>query len=79
MTTIHLTQHLESETLYVPELRPLVGKDVEIIIRELPPGRLADPNRWKLLEELAGKNMIDPAVIEEHRRKDVSTLRTVTP
>lgn len=79
MTTIHLTHHLESETLHVPELRPLIGKDVEIIIRELPPGGIADPNRWKPLEELAGKDLIDAAVIEEYRRYDSATLRTATP
>jgi hypothetical protein len=34
MSVIHLHKHLDSETLHVPELKPLVGKNVEIIVRE---------------------------------------------
>jgi len=34
MNAIRITTHLESETLYLPELGPLVGKDVEIIVLE---------------------------------------------
>ena len=32
MQAIRVTQKLDSETLYLPQLRPLVGKDVEIIV-----------------------------------------------
>lgn len=69
MTVIHLTQHLQSDTLHVPELKPLIGKQVEITIRELPPADLSDPNRWKPLEELAGKDLIDADVIDEYRHE----------
>lgn len=34
MQAITLTKKLESETLYLPELRPFVGREVEITIRE---------------------------------------------
>ena len=34
MTEIHLTQHLESDTLKLPELQPLIGRKVEIIESE---------------------------------------------
>lgn len=34
MNAIHLHTTLNSETLNLPELRPLLGKCVEIIIRE---------------------------------------------
>ena len=34
--TVRIRRKLESETLYLPELRPLVGKNVEIIVREEP-------------------------------------------
>lgn len=37
MQTIHIKQHLDSETLHLPQLRPWVGKDVEIIVREAVP------------------------------------------
>ena len=32
MEAIRLKKHIESETVYLPELRPLIGKDVEIIV-----------------------------------------------
>ena len=35
MNAIHLRKQLDSETLYLPELKPLIGKTVEIIVREV--------------------------------------------
>jgi len=35
MATVRIKRHLESETVHVPEARELVGKDVEIVIREV--------------------------------------------
>lgn len=32
MNAVRICRKLESETLYLPELRPLVGKQVEIIV-----------------------------------------------
>ena len=32
--TIRLERHLDSETLHLPELRDMVGKDVVIIVQE---------------------------------------------
>ena len=37
METIHIKHHLDSDTLYLPQLRPWVGKDVEIVVRESAP------------------------------------------
>ena len=34
MTTIHIRKHLDSDLLHLPELKPLIGKAVEIIVRE---------------------------------------------
>jgi hypothetical protein len=34
MSVIHIRKHLDSETLHLPELKALVGKNVEIIVRE---------------------------------------------
>lgn len=34
--TIRIHRELDSETLYLPEIRPLIGKSVEIIVREEP-------------------------------------------
>jgi len=79
MTVIQLTQQLQSDTLHVPQLKPLIGKQVEITIREVPPVDSSDPNRWKPLEELAGKDLIDADVIEEYRQYDATSQRTVIP
>lgn len=37
MTTIHIHRRIDSETLRLPELKPLIGKTVEIIIAEVTP------------------------------------------
>jgi hypothetical protein len=31
---IHVHQNLDSDALYLPQVRPLIGKNVEIIVRE---------------------------------------------
>jgi hypothetical protein len=38
MTAIRIETTIDSDTLYLPQLKPLVGKSVEILIREMPPG-----------------------------------------
>ena len=37
MQAIHLTKTIDSETLCLPELRPFVGRQVEITVCESPP------------------------------------------
>ena len=34
--TVRIHRKIDSETLYLPEIRPLIGKSVEIIVREEP-------------------------------------------
>ncbi len=36
MTTIRIRRTLDSDTLHLPELRPLIGRTVEIVIAEQP-------------------------------------------
>jgi hypothetical protein len=36
MAAIRIETVVESETLYLPQLKPLVGKSVEIIVRAMP-------------------------------------------
>ena len=52
MTTIRIQRTLDSDTLHVPELRPLIGKTVEIIIQDQP---AVDPGtgNWAALQEAA--------------------------
>ena len=39
MATVRVKRHLESETVHLPEARELIGKDVEIVVREVENGR----------------------------------------
>ncbi len=45
--TVRIKRHIDSETLHLPELRDMIGRDVEIEIRELPPP-LAAGERYPL-------------------------------
>lgn len=33
--TVRVRRHLDSETVYLPEAKGLLGKDVEIVVREI--------------------------------------------
>lgn len=41
MNAIRIRKQLDSETLHLPELKPLIGKTVDIIIQEEPPPTIA--------------------------------------
>jgi hypothetical protein len=69
MTEIHLTQDLQSDTLKLPELQPLIGKKVEIIIRDIS-HQAAQADPWALLESLAGHDLVDPDAYRELRDLD---------
>ena len=55
MNAIHIHKRIESETLHLPELRPLIGKTVEIIVREEVPGPAIIPGTgdWEAAERAA--------------------------
>ena len=46
MSTIRIRRTLDSDTLHLPELRPLIGRTVEIVVEEAPPrpGRRGRPD-----------------------------------
>jgi hypothetical protein len=52
MNAIRIRRKLESETLHLPELKPLIGKNVEIIVQEQPVV-FAGTGDWAALEEAA--------------------------
>jgi hypothetical protein len=37
MIAIRIQKRIDSETLHLPELRPLIGHDVEIVVHEAQP------------------------------------------
>ncbi len=59
MTVIHIHKRLDSETLHLPELKPLVGKDVEIIVRE-EVGTTPGTSPYEAFFALAGQDAVDP-------------------
>jgi hypothetical protein len=51
MSAIHIRRTLDSDTLHLPELKPLIGKAVEITITEAP--AVENTKDWSALEEAA--------------------------
>ena len=58
MSSICIRKHLDSETLHIPELKPLIGKTVEIVVREVAPGTNAK-SPYDAFFDLAGKDVVD--------------------
>jgi hypothetical protein len=67
MTEIHVTRDLQSDTLQLPELRPLIGRTVEIIVRDVTP----QSSPWDALQALAGQDLVDPSAYRQLRDVDV--------
>lgn len=52
MATIRIKKRLDSETLVLPELRPLIGKTVEIRVREQSDSPIDDMIDWEYHAQL---------------------------
>lgn len=74
MNAVRIRKGLESDTLHLPELRPMLGKDVEIIILEDSAAATASNGRPDIakLRQLASEIDFDFDAFE-HLRK-ISTL-----
>jgi hypothetical protein len=68
MGPIHIRRTLDSDVLHLPELKPLIGKTVEIVVREEPAAEVGE--RWRALAEAAGQDLIDPEVYKQYREFD---------
>ena len=72
MTTIRVRTHLDSTTVKIPELDSMVGKDVEIVIKEVP---TCHPDIQAFID--ASKNL--PADIDfDAMAKMVNELREIS-
>jgi hypothetical protein len=70
---IRLHQKIDSETLYLPELKPMIGKTVEIIVREeAEPSSSPPSSSLSALLDIAGKDLIDPMAYQEIRAASIS-------
>jgi hypothetical protein len=70
MRAIRIHRRVDSETLRLPELRPLIGKEVEIVVLEEPTPASPQPAErrdYSALAEIAGQDLIDPDVHQELR------------
>ncbi|MBW3540340.1 MAG: hypothetical protein KY476_08725 [Planctomycetes bacterium] len=48
MSAIRITRKLDSDRLHLPELKPLIGKNVEIIVQEAQPlGVIPGTGDWE--------------------------------
>ena len=52
MNAIRISKRIDSETLHLPELKPLIGKRVEIIVREEAPPPSNDTGPYDVLARL---------------------------
>jgi hypothetical protein len=66
MNAVRIHRKVDSETLHLPEIRSMIGKQVEIIVMEepIPPTETGD---LSLLESIAGKDLIDPDALKQLR------------
>ena len=76
MATIRVTKRLDSDTLVLPELRPRIGKSVEIRVREEPASPIDDLIDWEYLAELEAEEAADPTPIPtiEEVREIMATI-----
>lgn len=70
MNAIRVRKKIDSETVYLPELRSLVGKTVEIIVREEPAAPAGTEGDWEAWFASAGEDRIDAELYKQYRAFD---------
>ena len=70
METIKLHRKINSETLYIPELKRFFGKNVEIILLELPE-KNPKKNKMEKFISAAGNIDIDEKAVSDLRKKSI--------
>lgn len=79
--TVHIHRKVDSETLYLPEIRPFIGKIVEIIIREDPSASLASATSdWDTaLRAAEGLENYDFTAVDRQRAYDLRHAKDHLP
>jgi hypothetical protein len=70
MRVIRVRRCVDSETLRLPELKELMGREVEILVLEEPSSpsrRSAGKRDYSALAQIAGRDLIDPEAYKELR------------
>jgi hypothetical protein len=63
---IRISKIIESETLHLPELKPLIGKTVEIIVRDKTV-TTPEQHLYDAFFALAGQDVVDPEAYKRLR------------
>ncbi|MCB9481602.1 MAG: hypothetical protein AB7E04_11805 [Desulfobacteraceae bacterium] len=73
MEAIKITRKIESETLNIPELKKFIGKNIEIIMLEIPSEKIISAKKEKMKNFLnaAGNIDIDEKTVNELRQKSL--------
>jgi len=71
MNAIIIRRKLDSDTLHIPELNSMIGREVEIIVRQAPATSLDDFDpqafwKGKTLDELAAEQGVGPFSFSEN-------------
>lgn len=79
--TVRIHRKLDSETLYLPEIRPLIGKIVEIIVREEPLAAVtAATSDWDAaLKAAEGLENYDFTAVDRQRAYDLRHAKDHLP
>ncbi len=67
MSAIRIVRRIDSETLQLPELKPFVGKIVEIVVTDEPAANGQSSNVYDAFFELAGQDVVDPEAYKRLR------------
>lgn len=73
MAEIVIRRTLDSDTLHLPELAPLVGKAVEIVVRERPAA--ATEAAWAAFFADGPDDQLDPELYRQYRESDRQTWK----
>ena len=79
--TVRIHRKLDSETLYLPEIRPFIGKTVEIIVREeSSAAQMAATNDWDTaLRAAEGLEHYDFTAVDRQRAYDLRHAKDHLP
>ena len=69
MPDILIHRKLDSDTLHLPELQPLIGKTVEIVVRESRPGTATEAD-WIAFFADGPDEQLDPELYRQYREFD---------
>lgn len=72
MMPLTIRRMVDSEMLRVPELKSMIGKEVEITIRE---SELPKPDRWDVLDRVAQLDLLDLDAIRQYDEVEWAAAR----